>query len=124
MGNTAFTRIAFVYGAHACRGVGALGIAAKSVAAIWPVIKAASALRVWAIHATVIVVIAGRLSHEAFKRAMIAIGELHCITPLLIIRVNKLHIRIDYICPLPTAPSCCEAALNHGSAVPVFVACH
>ena len=92
MGNTSFTRIAFAYGAHTGGGVGALGIEAKSVAAIWPVITAASALRVWAIHATIIVVIAGRLSHEAFKRAMIAIGELHCITPLLKIRVNNLHI--------------------------------
>ena len=67
-------------GGHAAWGVGTLGILAVPILAVWSVAAAAPALRERAVRAAVIVV-AGFIPHEALKRLVIAIGEIHRIPP-------------------------------------------
>ncbi len=61
---------------HAAWGVGALGLLAVPILAVRPVAAAAPALRERAVRAAV-VVISGLVPHEAFKRLVIAIREIH-----------------------------------------------
>ena len=65
---------------HAAWGVGALGLLAVPILAVRPVAAAAPALRERAVRAAVVVV-AGLVPHETFKRLVIAIGEIHRIPP-------------------------------------------
>ena len=65
---------------HAAWSVGTLGVLAVPILAVWSVAAAAPALRERAVRAAVIVV-AGFIPHEALKRLVIAIGEIHRIPP-------------------------------------------
>ena len=61
-------------------GVGTLGVLAVPILAVRPVAAAAPALRVRAVRSAV-VVISGLVPHEALKRLVITIGEIHRIPP-------------------------------------------
>ena len=65
---------------HAAWGVGTLGVLAVPILTIRSVAAAAPALRERAVRAAV-VVISGLVPHEALKRLVIAIGEIHRIPP-------------------------------------------
>ena len=65
---------------HAAWSVGTLGVLAVPILAVRPVAAAAPALRERAVRAAV-VVISGLVPHEALKRPVIAIGEIHRIPP-------------------------------------------
>ena len=67
-------------GGHAAWGVGTLGVLAIPILAVRSVAAAAPALWKRAVRAAVVVV-AGLVPHEAFKRLVIAIGETHRIPP-------------------------------------------
>ena len=67
---------------HAAWSVGTLGVLAVPILAVWSVAAAAPALRERAIHAAV-VVISWLVPHEALKRLVIAIGEIHRIPPFV-----------------------------------------
>ena len=73
-------RIALFDGGHSAWGVGTLGVLAVPILAERPVAAAAPALRKRAVRAAVVVV-ARFVPHEAFKRPMIAIREIHRIPP-------------------------------------------
>ena len=68
---------------HAAWSVGTLGVLAVPILAVWSVAAAAPALRERAVRAAV-VVISGLDPHEALKRLVIAIGEIHRIPPFKI----------------------------------------
>ena len=65
---------------HAAWGVGTFGILAVPILAVWSVAAAAPALWKRAVRAAV-VVISWLVPHEALKRLVIAIGEIHRIPP-------------------------------------------
>lgn len=65
---------------HAAWGVGALGVLAVPILTIRSVAATTPALWKRAVRAAVIVV-AGLVPHEALKRLVIAIGEIHRIPP-------------------------------------------
>ena len=67
-------------GNHAAWGVGALGVLAVPILAVWPVATATPALRKRTVRAAVVMV-AGLVPHEALKRLVIAIREIHRIPP-------------------------------------------
>lgn len=73
-------RIAHFDGGHAAWGIGTLGVLAVPILAVRPVAAAAPALWKRAVRAAVVVV-AGLVPHEALKRLVIAIGEIHRIPP-------------------------------------------
>ena len=73
-------RIALFDGGHAAWGVGTFGVLAVPILAVRSVAAAAPALREWTIR-TAVVVIAWLVPHEALKRLVIAIGEIHRIPP-------------------------------------------
>ena len=73
-------RIALFDGGHAAWGVGALGVLAVPIPAVWLVAAAAPALRERAVCAAVVVV-AGLVPHETFKCLVIAIGKKHWFPP-------------------------------------------
>ena len=73
-------RIALIDGGHAAWGVGTLGVLAVPILPLGTVAAAAPALRVRAVRSAV-VVISGLVLHEALKRLVIAIGEIHRIPP-------------------------------------------
>ena len=80
-GITSFPRrIAFADGGHAAGSKGTLGKLAVPILAVRSVPAAVSALRVRAVLAAV-VVISGLVPHEALKRLVIAIREIHQIPP-------------------------------------------
>ena len=65
---------------HAVWGVGTFGVLAVPILAVWSVAAAAPALWKRAARAAVVVV-AWFIPHEALKRMVIAIGEIHRIPP-------------------------------------------
>ena len=67
-------------GGHAAWGVGTLGVLAVPILSVRSVAAAAPALRERAVRAAV-VVISGLVPHEALKRLVIAIGEIHGLPP-------------------------------------------
>ena len=73
-------RIALFDGGHAAWGVGTFGVLAVPILAVRSVATAVPALRKRAVRAAV-VVISGLVPHEALKRLVIAIGEIHRIPP-------------------------------------------
>ena len=80
-GLTSFPRrIALVYGGHAAGSIGTLGVLAVPILAVRSVAAAAPALWERAVRAAV-VVISGLVPHEALKRLVIAISEIHRIPP-------------------------------------------
>ena len=74
------SRIALADGGHPAWGVGTLGVLAVPILSVGSVAAAAPALRKRAVRAAVVVV-AGLVPHEALKRLVIAIGEIHRIPP-------------------------------------------
>ena len=75
-------RIALSDGGHAAWGVGTLVVLAVPILTVRSVAAAAPALREWAVRAAV-VVISGLVPHEALKRLVITIGEIHRIPPFV-----------------------------------------
>ena len=88
-------RIALFDGGHAAWGIGTLGVLAVPILPLGTVAAAAPALRERAVRAAVVVV-AGFVPHEAFKRPMIAIGKIHGIPPFGLYWAARLGLRYIY----------------------------